>query len=256
MSVTPNKYIRATYQLFNVTDGKNELIEETTSDRTFDFVSGLGLLLKDFELQLVDLNVGDKFDFNLLPGQAYGEYVEERVLNLDKKLFVVNGKFDDKNIYPDAIIPLQNADGDRFNARVLEITNDKVKVDLNHPLAGLTLNFKGEILETREATNEELANYVQLIAGSGDSCGCGSSCESCDSGCGGGHEKEKGGCGCGSDKSEGSCGCGGGHKDGGCGCGSEKGEGGCGCGSEKGEGGCGCSDEKSEGSCGDRKSVV
>lgn len=176
MNQIPNKYITASYKLYNVTDGKNELIEETTDDRPFSFISGLGMLLEDFENQLVGLSTGDNFNFTLTPRQAYGEYVAERVVDLDKSLFEIDGKFDHEHVFVDAIIPLQNADGNRFNGRVKEIGDEKVKVDLNHPLAGMTLNFQGSVVESREATNEELSRFVQLMSGQG---GCNGDCEHC-----------------------------------------------------------------------------
>ena len=76
----------------------------------------------------------------------------------------------------------------------MDITDDKVKMDLNHPLAGKTLNFKGRVLEKREASNQEIQNLVNFLSGEGG-CGCGD----CGGGCGdhecGGHHDH--GCGCG-----------------------------------------------------------
>jgi FKBP-type peptidyl-prolyl cis-trans isomerase SlyD len=71
--------------------------------------------------------------FTLTPEQAYGGYVEERVLDLDKQIFTIDGHFDSERIHKDAIVPLQNEDGNRFMGHVLDISEDKVKVDLNHP---------------------------------------------------------------------------------------------------------------------------
>jgi FKBP-type peptidyl-prolyl cis-trans isomerase SlyD len=51
---------------------------------------------------------------------------------------------------------LQDSEGNPLDGRVIEIGEDFVKVDLNHPLAGEDLHFKGEILSVREATEEEL----------------------------------------------------------------------------------------------------
>ena len=206
-----NKLITVSYQLYDVTDGQNELLEQTTDGQPFSFISGLGIALDAFEQAIMPLEKGADFDFTLTPQQAYGDYVDERVLGLDKNIFTVDGHFDDKHVYPDAIIPLQNADGQRFNGQVVEVTADKVKIDLNHPLAGRTLNFRGQIIESREASNEELSAYVaQLQGGCG---GCGGGCDDCESGCGH-HDGE----GCGHHDGEhhhgdGHCG----HHDGGCG---------------------------------------
>ena len=65
---------------------------------------------------------------------------------------------------------------------------DKVKVDLNHPLAGNKLNFKGYVIENREATNDEIQTLLNHMNGGGCSGHCGG-CEN-EGGC-----KGEGGCG-------------------------------------------------------------
>jgi FKBP-type peptidyl-prolyl cis-trans isomerase SlyD len=102
-----------------------------------------------------------------------------------------------------------DSEGNRLNGTVVEVKDEVVIVDMNHPLAGADLTFIGQVIESRLATNEELQGMVNMMSGEGG-CGCGGNC-----GCGSGDEE--GGCGCGSKegKEEGeSCGCGGG----GCGC--------------------------------------
>ncbi len=216
----PNKYINASYQLYDVTDGKKELLEETTADQPFTFISGLGLLLDAFERQVVDLEQGSEFDFVLTPAQAYGEHSDEHVVELDKETFYIDGQFDEKNVFVGAVIPLQNEDGNRFNGQVTSVTDTAVTVDLNHPLAGRTLNFVGKINENREATNDELSQFVGKVTGQGEGCGCGGNC-----GCGG---DEGDGCRCGNGDG-GECGCGGNHGEGGCGCGDKEDGGQCCC---------------------------
>ncbi len=193
MDKKPNKYIDASYQLYDVTDGGRTLIEETTADRPFRFVSGMGFLLEAFEEQVAGLAAGETFDFILAPEQAYGRHEEERVLELDREIFFVDGHFDEEHIYPDAIVPLQNEAGNRFNGRVVKLTADKVTIDLNHPLAGRRLNFCGKILESREATNEEVAAFVSSSSGHGEGCCCGGhgGCGHDGEGCG----HHEGGCG-------------------------------------------------------------
>jgi FKBP-type peptidyl-prolyl cis-trans isomerase SlyD len=214
MEKTPNKYIAVAYKLYAESEGKKVMVEEAPAEQPFNFVSGLAITIPEFEKAVVALNKGDEFDFVLDAAHAYGEHVAERVLDLDKKMFYVDGHFDDKNIYKDAIIPLQNEDGNRFMGHVLEVNDTIVKVDLNHPLAGKSLNFKGTVIESREISKEELQEYVNnLNAG-----GCGGGCDNCGGSCGGEHHHKDGEC-CGNHK-EGEC-CGGNHhhhKEGGCHC--------------------------------------
>lgn len=116
---------------------------------------------------------------------------------MDKSIFEIDGKFDDKHIFVDAIIPLQNEDGNRFMGQVLAITDEKVRVDLNHPLAGKELNFVGEVVECREASNEEIQSLINSLSGGGCHGGCGNCGGNCDGGCGGDN--------CNGDNCDGSC---------------------------------------------------
>ena len=189
-----NMFMAVSYTLYTV-DGENrEKIEEAPTTKPFEFISGFGVTLDEFEKNIVELEPGAQFDFELTKEQAYGDYEEERVLDLDRSIFQINGHFDQENIFVDAIVPLQNEEGNRFYGRVMDITDDKVKMDLNHPLAGKTLNFKGRVLEKREASNQEIQNLVNFLSGEGG-CGCGD----CGGGCGDhecdGHHDH--GCGCG-----------------------------------------------------------
>lgn len=191
------KSIAVDYKLYVIENGEKVLQEETSAGNPFRFLSGFGMTIPGFEAAIAPLAVGDTFDFTLSKDDAYGDYYAERVLDLDKEMFCIDGKFDDEHIYVDAIVPLQNQDGNRFMGHVLEISDSKVKMDLNHPLAGKELNFVGSVVESREATNGEIQAMINHMTDGG---GCG--------GCGGGC---KGGCGgdCGGDcNCDGDCDCG------------------------------------------------
>lgn len=194
-----NKYYAVSYKLFSIKDGERVMQEETDANDPFVFISGFGTTIPSFEKQIENLAKGDSFDFTIPQTEAYGEYVAERVIELDKQIFHINGKFDESQIYAGAIIPLQNEDGNRFMGNVLEITDSKVKVDLNHPLAGCDLQFQGTITECRDATDEEIVKMINRLSGGG----CG--------GCGGGGCHSNGECSGGCNSGEGGCGgCGGG----------------------------------------------
>ncbi len=190
MEKKTNKFIAVAYKLYTTENGTESMTEEAPAERPFVFISGMGLALDDFEAKVAEMQKGEEFDFTLTKEQAYGEHEEERVLNLDREMFCIDGKLDEEHVFVGAIIPLQNENGQRFPAKVLEVGSDKVKVDLNHPLAGKGLHFTGSILESREATNEEIQNLINQMSG-----GCGGNC----GGCGGHDGGHDGGC-------EGGCG--------------------------------------------------
>ena len=86
---------------------------------------------------------------------------------------------------------MMDSNGNRLNGSVLEVKDDVVVMDFNHPLAGETLHFSGEVIDVHEPTAEEIAALSAPAGG----CGCG--CDDCGSDCGD-HDHKDGGCGCGS----------------------------------------------------------
>ncbi len=194
MESTKNRFMSISYSLHIDDENGKHLVEKTNDNQPFQFISGFGVALDSFEQQLIPLEKGAKFDFSLTKDQAYGDYHDELLMEMDRAAFSINGHFDHEHVYPDAIIQLQNEEGNRFYGQVVEVGEEKVKIDLNHPLAGETLYFKGEVLENREATEDEINHLMKHMTG-----GCGCGCDSCDHECGDGcgHEHHDGDCGCG-----------------------------------------------------------
>ena len=196
MKITANKSVSAEYELYvDGENGEKELMEKATAEQPLSFIFGVGMMLPKFEENIFGLASGEKFDFTINVEDAYGPYEDENVLDLDRSIFEIDGKLDDTMIYAGNVVPLMDSEGHRLNAQVVEVTDTHVKVDLNHPLAGETLHFKGSVIEVREASDEELAS----IYGGGGSCGSGCGCGS--GGCDTEHDHDHGG-GCGS-----GCGC-------------------------------------------------
>ena len=184
METAENKYITVAYKLYTIEDGEKELVEEAKAEHPFQFISGMGTTLEAFENQIVPLKKGDKFDFTIPSAEAYGEYNDEHVLDLPKHIFEIEGKFDSERSVAGNIVPLMDSEGRRMNGTVVEVKPDIVVVDMNHPLAGADLNFVGEVVESRPATNEEIQEVVNMMGGGGCSCGCDSCGDGCGDGCG------------------------------------------------------------------------
>ena len=198
MDKAQNKFLSVVYQLYTIAEnGEKNLEEQTGDERPFEFITGFGIALDRFEQELLNVEKGAAFDFCLKPEEAFGKYEPQGVNTLKRELFMVNGKFDSENIYEGSIITLTDNEDHRFMAKVIKIDDKGVTVDTNHPLAGKTLNFVGKVIESREATEEEVQHLIKKLTGGCGGCGgCGGhhgegeGCgEGCDEGC------EGGGCG-------------------------------------------------------------
>lgn len=198
MKISENKFVTLTYDL-NVGEGdERELMEQATAERPLEFIFGTNSMLEAFEKQIEGLGQGDTFSFQLTPEEAYGDYDEAKILELPKNIFEIDGKIDDQVLFEGNTVPMMDSSGNRLMGSVVEIGDDGVTMDFNHPLAGETMHFEGAVTGIREASAEEIA---ALFSGGG--CGCGSGgCSSC------GEEGEESSCGCGSDSRADGCGSG------------------------------------------------
>jgi FKBP-type peptidyl-prolyl cis-trans isomerase SlyD len=153
MKIAPNHVVSLTYDLYSPKDGTEALVESATQEQPLTFLFGVGQMLPKFEENLSTLSTGDNYDFTISAADGYGEHDENAVANLPKDMF--NGA-DLPEI--GSILPLQDNNGNRFQGQVVSIAEDSIIVDLNHPMAGQSLHFKGVILNVRPATPEELSH--------------------------------------------------------------------------------------------------
>lgn len=193
------------YHLYNVEGDKQTLLEENSPERPLQFIVGDNMMVPVFEEEICKLSKDDTYDFVKPCEETFGPRADENVRVLPKEIFCVDGKFDNDRVYVGANVMLMTQEGQPVPSRVLELTEEGVKVDLNHPLAGLTLRFTGKVLDLIELTDEQYDALHQ------SSCGCGGGCSgNCGGHCGDGE------CNCG----DGECNCDGEHHhDGECHCG-------------------------------------
>ncbi len=157
MTITENKVAVVNYHLTASKNGEPEnLVEQTDAENPFAFIFGVSQLLPDFEKNIQNKKAGDKFDFKINAANAYGLVENDYIINIDKKAFIVEDKFDSARVFVGNDIEMHDADGNQLIGKVLEVEEAHVRMDFNHPLAGFDLHFVGDVVEVRDATEEEL----------------------------------------------------------------------------------------------------
>jgi FKBP-type peptidyl-prolyl cis-trans isomerase SlyD len=155
MKIANSAVVSMTYTLTE-NDENGSMVQEVNKDKPFVFLYGSGFLLPKFEENIAGLEADAEYAFPLKSDDAYGPIRPDALMELDKNIFELEGKIDESILVVGNDIPMQNNEGHTLMGKVLEISDDKVKMDFNHPLAGKDLFFKGEIVAVREASPEEI----------------------------------------------------------------------------------------------------
>ena len=172
MKVAPGKFVEYAYTLYNDADGS--ILFQAPEQKPDMLVFGASQEVVPGLLAAIDgLSAGDKFSITLPPEAAFGLRNEEDVVELDRQIFMRDGELAEE-VKVGAVLPMMTAEGYRVVGTVLEIGPEKVKMDFNHPFAGLTVRFDGKVLLVRDATEDEIHPAT----------GCGGGCGGCGGGCG------------------------------------------------------------------------
>ncbi len=190
MKIAKDSVVSLAYQV-RTKDGV--LVDETTVVAPLEYLHGAGNLIKGLEDALEGRQKGDKFDVEIEADNAYGEYNDNLVQTVPRDVFVGVDELEVGMRF------LADTDHGPVPVEITAIDGDNVTIDGNHMLAGQDLKFNVEVVDIREATEEELAHgHVHGAHGhhhhDHGNCGCG------------GHDHEE------DDQDDGCCG------DHGCGC--------------------------------------
>jgi len=107
-----------------------------------EFEAGSGQLIKGFDDAVMGMEVGDEKEIKLNPEDAYGMPNDQMVQKVPKDKLPPG-----QEVKVDMILALGTPDGKQIPARVTEVGETELTLDLNHPLAGKVLNFKIKIVE-------------------------------------------------------------------------------------------------------------
>ncbi|WP_338364930.1 peptidylprolyl isomerase [uncultured Pseudoalteromonas sp.] len=148
MIIAPNTVVKMHY---SVMDNDGNTIDNSFDGEPLVFITGTGYLIPGLENALQGKQAGDTLSVKVEPEEGYGERHDNLMQAVPKSMF------DGMEIEVGMQFRASTDDGDQ-SVMIIEIQDEDVIVDGNHPLSGITLNFDVEILDVREATEEELAH--------------------------------------------------------------------------------------------------
>lgn len=128
---------------------ENGLVAETTQEdgEPLEFVMGDGTFIQGLEIALLGLKPGDKQSLKIEPEVAFGLRDEANIHAMARSVFPP-----DMALAPDQVVGFSTPRGDEIPGTVVELNEEQVMVDFNHPLAGHELTFDVEILSVENAS--------------------------------------------------------------------------------------------------------
>ncbi len=149
MQITNNKVVQMHYKL---TDDQGNVIDSSEGREPLSYLQGAGNIIPGLERQMEGKAAGDKFKAVVEPAEGYGEYDESLMQVVPKSGF-------QGDMEPEVGMQVQvGTQQGTTIASIAKIEGEEVTLDMNHPLAGMRLNFDVEVVDVRDATEEELAH--------------------------------------------------------------------------------------------------
>lgn len=147
MQIADNCFVEMDYVL---KDNQGNLIDSSEGHGPLSYVQGKGHIIPGLETEMAGKGAGDEFTVVVSPADGYGEKNDQLVYKFPKDDFAAI-----ENLEPG--IQVEMNDGQQsFILTVVDVADDEVTVDGNHPLAGVELHFDINVRNVREATEEEM----------------------------------------------------------------------------------------------------
>ena len=138
---------------YTLTNSAGETLDSSQGNDPLIYLHGAGNLIPGLEKELKGKSAGHTMQLKVAPEEGYGPVHDGLIDIVPKTAF--QGV---DTIEPGMAFEAQGEDGQTRRVTVTAINGDDVTVDANHPLAGVELHFDVEIVEVRDATEEEIAN--------------------------------------------------------------------------------------------------
>ena len=134
---------------YTLKDSEGQVLDTSSGREPLSYLHGASNIVPGLERQLAGKSVGDSFTAEVPSEEGYGER-QGPPKQVDRSAFP-----EDAELAPGMQVMAQSEDGKSFPLWILDVSDDAVVVDTNHPLAGVTLHFDLEITGVRAATEEE-----------------------------------------------------------------------------------------------------
>jgi FKBP-type peptidyl-prolyl cis-trans isomerase SlyD len=130
-----------------------EVLDSSEEEGPLEYLHGYQNIIPGLEREMAGMKVGEKKKVSVAPADAYGEVEDDAIVDVPRNEFP-------KDLPLEAGLELEVTDKDKniMLATVLEVNEETVKLDTNHPLAGKTLHFEVSVVDLRSPTEEELAH--------------------------------------------------------------------------------------------------
>ena len=148
IKVEDNRVVALAYTL---EDSEGAQLDEASAGEPLLYLHGHGNLMPGLEQALNGRGVGERFEVELAPDEAFGPRVEDAERTLPRDAFP-----DEVPLEAGLELALEDDAGEVIPFWVKEVTDDRVLIDLNHPFAGRTVRFAGEVVKIRDASADEL----------------------------------------------------------------------------------------------------
>ena len=137
---------------YTLTNDQGEQLDSSRVEgrEPLTYLEGAQNIIGGLESALNEKDAGEQVKVTVAPSEGYGEVNEELVQPVPRTAF--EGV---DNIEPGMQFQAQTPGGPQI-VRVVEVEEETVTIDANHPLAGETLHFDVEVIETREPTEDEV----------------------------------------------------------------------------------------------------
>lgn len=148
MQVAEGKVVSFHYTL--TSDQTEGVVDSSDGREPMPYLHGAGNIVPGLEARLLGKASGDKVTAEVPPSEAYGDRQEGLTQTVPRTSFP-----EDAPLQPGMQVMAETPEGQRIPLWLASVSDTEVTVDPNHPLAGHTLTFEVEIVEIRDATEDE-----------------------------------------------------------------------------------------------------